>query len=125
MRETLATLLTASMFTAALSAQNVAVATPIFDGRSLQGWSGDPAVWSVQDGALMGSTHDVDLKANTFLIHEGVFGDFELRLKVRMEGDNNGGVQYRSRVMPKRQFGVAGYQCDVHPKPEYAAMLYG
>ena len=42
-----------------------------------------------------------------------------------MEGQNNGGVQYRSRVMPKREFGVAGYQCDVHPKPEYAAMLYG
>ena len=98
---------------------------PLFDGRSLDGWSGDPRVWSVEDGALVGSSHDVDLKANTFLIHEGSFADFELRLQVRMEGANNGGVQYRSRALPKRPFGVVGYQCDVHPKPEYAAMLYG
>ncbi|MFN3240872.1 MAG: family 16 glycoside hydrolase [Planctomycetota bacterium] len=125
MRTTFASALMAMLFAAVAASQNVAVAVPIFDGRTLDGWSGDPAVWSVDDGALLGSTHDVDLKANTFLVHEGTFGDFELRLQVRMEGDNNGGVQYRSRVLRKRAFGVVGYQCDVHPKPEYAAMLYG
>jgi len=125
MRTTFASALMALLFAAVATSQNVAVAVPVFDGSTLNGWSGDPKVWSVDDGALLGSTHDVDLKANTFLIHEGTFGDFELRLQVRMEGNNNGGVQYRSRVLPKRAFGVAGYQCDVHPKPEYAAMLYG
>ncbi len=25
---------------------------PIFDGKTLQGWSGDPTLWSVQDGAI-------------------------------------------------------------------------
>ncbi|MEC9048148.1 MAG: family 16 glycoside hydrolase [Planctomycetota bacterium] len=124
MRTTYSLVLAASLLSAVSSAQAEAT-TALFDGQSLAGWAGDARVWSVQDGALMGSTHGVNLKANTFLIHEGVFGDFELRLKVRMEGQNNGGVQYRSRVMPKREFGVAGYQCDVHPKPEYAAMLYG
>jgi hypothetical protein len=124
MRMTFPMVLAASLLPAVSSAQGEARAS-LFDGRSLAGWQGDPRVWSVQDGALVGSTHDVDLKANTFLIHEGVFGDFELRLQVRMEGNNNGGVQYRSRVLRKREFGVAGYQCDVHPKPEYAAMLYG
>jgi len=124
MRKKLGQAISVMLFAAVTAAQEEAF-SPIFDGRSLRGWAGDPAVWSVQDGALMGSTHGVDLKGNTFLIHEELFGDFELRLQVRMEGSNNGGVQYRSRVLPKREFGVAGYQCDVHPKPEYAAMLYG
>ncbi len=125
MRTTFSTALAASLLTAAVTCQGAAPAAPLFDGRTLSGWSGDPDVWTVDGGALCGSTHGVDLKANTFLIHEGTFGDFELRLQVRMEGDNNGGVQYRSRELPKRAFGIAGYQCDVHPKPEYAAMLYG
>ncbi len=125
MRPILAPLLLGWLSCSALPSQGDATSARLFDGESLAGWTGDPAVWSVDDGALLGSTHGVDLKANTFLIHEGTFADFELRLKVRMEGANNGGVQYRSRVTPKRAFGVAGYQCDVHPKPEYAAMLYG
>ena len=100
MRMTFPMVLAASLLPAVSSAQGEARAS-LFDGRSLAGWQGDPRVWSVQDGALVGSTHDVDLKANTFLIHEGVFGDFELRpsvvcepqqltLRLRSPGDDGG-----------------------------------
>ena len=29
---------------------------PIFDGKSLQGWDGDPRFWRVEDGAIVGQT---------------------------------------------------------------------
>ena len=29
---------------------------PLFDGKSLTGWQGDAAIWSVKDGLLVGST---------------------------------------------------------------------
>ena len=55
--------------------------TPIFDGRSLDGWEGDPRFWSVEDGAITGqTTADNPTEHNTFLIwQKGQPGDFVLR----------------------------------------------
>ena len=45
---------------------------PIFDGKTLNGWDGDPAFWKVADGAIVGeSTPDNAVKENTFLIWRG------------------------------------------------------
>jgi hypothetical protein len=41
-------------------------AKPLFNGKDLSGWKGDPALWSVQDGVIVGSTHDRPIKGNTF-----------------------------------------------------------
>ncbi len=30
--------------------------TPLFDGKSLAGWEGDPLLWVVEDGVLIGTT---------------------------------------------------------------------
>src|SRR5437867_3870333 len=30
--------------------------TPIFNGKDLTGWDGNPALWSVKDGAIVGQT---------------------------------------------------------------------
>ncbi len=99
--------------------------TMLFDGVSLAGWRGDPAVWKVKDGCLVGSTVGVDIAANTFLVLDGKEpGDFEFYAEVRLEGDNNSGVQYRSRELPGGGFKVNGYQCDLHPAANYTAMLY-
>lgn len=106
------------------STQDPADAVPIFDGVSLKGWRGDKALWRVENGAIVGSTHGVKLKANSFLIYETEFADFELRCKIRLEGNNNSGIQYRSRVSDRENYRVVGYQCDMHPNPPYAAMLY-
>lgn len=125
MRAILLGLLFGTGFAAFAAGQNDAGFVPLFDGASLKGWRGDPAVWSVVDGAIVGSTHGVKLAANSFLIHETEFADFEFRCKIRLEGNNNSGIQYRSRVLDKGKFRVVGYQCDLHPNPPYAAMLYG
>ncbi|MGE3174784.1 MAG: family 16 glycoside hydrolase [Planctomycetota bacterium] len=97
----------------------------LFDGRTLDGWSGDPAVWSVQDGCLVGSTMDRPVAANTFLVWQGPeLVDFELSFSVRLEGDNNSGVQYRAQPVAGAPFALAGYQFDVHGDPRYFGMLY-
>ena len=45
---------------------------PIFDGKTLNGWDGDPAFWKVADGAIVGqSTPENAVKENTFLIWRG------------------------------------------------------
>ncbi len=98
----------------------------IFDGKSLQGWSGDPKLWSVQDDAITGVTTDEEpLKYNKFLIWDGEVANFHLRAKVRLIGNSNSGIQYRSKhLTDEGEFVVGGYQCDIHPKPENNGMLY-
>ena len=71
----------------------------LFDGSSLEGWDGDPRLWSVRDGVIHGETTEENAtKGNTFLIWQGGdLGDFELRLSFRCTADNNSGIQYRSQ----------------------------
>ncbi len=95
----------------------------LFDGKTLNGWSGNPDYWSVRDGAITGeTTAENPLKENTFLIwKDGKVGDFELRLKFRMVGGNSG-VQYRSE--DKGNHVVAGYQADIDATGQYIGILY-
>jgi putative heme-binding domain-containing protein len=100
---------------------------PLFNGKDLEGWSGDPRLWRVEGGVLVGETNDSDKKpaANTFLIWQGGEpGDFTLEYKARVTGNNNSGVQYRSKVLDAAKWSVGGYQMDLHPKAEYLGMLY-
>lgn len=120
MRVSLATI----SFVTFAAAQSPAPAPP-FDGKSLAGWKGDPAVWSAKDGCLVGSTQKATIRENTFLVLDGREpANFVFTAQVQLDGDNNSGVQYRSRALPGDGFRVAGYQCDVHPAANYMAMLY-
>ena len=96
----------------------------IFDGVSLDGWEGDERYWSVDDGVIVGRTGTENTLADsTFLVWTGSpLADFELRATIRLVGDNNSGIQYRSQR--GAGYAVAGYQCDVHPRAEYNGMLY-
>lgn len=86
--------------------------TPLFDGKTLTHWRGDPSFWSVRDGAITGgSTRDISV--NTFLIREGNFRNFELRFKYRFRMPGNSGMQIRSRLHPAHEFAVTGYQANV------------
>ncbi len=99
----------------------------IFDGKSLDGWDGDPRLWSVEDGVLVGQTNETDRKIeeNSFLIWEGGEpADFELEFHARITTPNNSGVQYRSRKIGEPGWRVAGYQFDLHPRQRYNAMLF-
>ncbi len=97
----------------------------LFDGKSLDGWKGLD-FWSVKDGTIFGETTEAKpTKGNTFLILQGEeVTDFEFVCKVKF-GGNNSGVMYRSNVVDEDNFVMAGYQADLHPKPEYFGMLYG
>jgi hypothetical protein len=67
-------------------------AVSLFDGKTLEGWDGNPKFWSVKDGAITGTTTaDNPTSGNTFLIwKKGELKDFELSLKFRIEGGNSG-----------------------------------
>jgi putative heme-binding domain-containing protein len=84
----------------------------LFNGSDLVGWSGDPEVWLVEDGAIVGRTAGLD--HNAFLTSEFELGDFRLSCEVRLLNDaGNSGVQFRSRLLDGGE--VAGYQADVGP----------
>lgn len=99
----------------------------LFNGKDLSGWEGNPAIWSVRDGAITGETKaDPKLTHNTFLVYtNGGFGDFELRLSYRITAGNSG-VQYRSRRLEPGEWGpiITGYQADIEAGKNHTAILY-
>ncbi|HKK19705.1 MAG TPA: family 16 glycoside hydrolase [Opitutales bacterium] len=97
----------------------------IFDGKSLEGWDGDPRFWQVEDGAIVGeSTEDQKPSSNTFLIWEGgEVADFELKVEFKLR-NHNSGIQYRSFRVPNEKWVVGGYQADI-ANPKYMGIAYG
>ncbi|HEY1048098.1 MAG TPA: family 16 glycoside hydrolase, partial [Prosthecobacter sp.] len=99
---------------------------PLFNGKDLTGWDGNPELWSVEDGCITGKTTGPEqLTYNQFLIWRGgVVKNFELRAKVKQKG-NNTGIQYRSQERPQAgKWSIGGYQCDIHPARPNNAMVY-
>src|SRR5215471_14923408 len=103
----------------------------IFNGTDLIGWTGDPQLWSVKDGAITGqTTKENPARGNTFLIWtNGDVGDFELRCSFRLAANNsegfaNSGIQYRSKVLDPANWVVGGYQADMEAGPTYTGILY-
>ena len=82
---------------------------PLFNGSDLSGWDGDPRLWSVAGGSIVGSTDGRPLSANSFLVSERKFGDFVLRFEVRLRNGNSG-MQFRSEQT--EGWTVRGYQAD-------------
>lgn len=82
----------------------------LFNGRDLDGWEGDPALWSVEDGKIVGSTDGAPLASNSFLIFGKEYADFEIEFEVKLRNGNSG-VQFRSERLPDGA--VRGYQADI------------
>lgn len=91
----------------------------LFDGQDLDGWDGDPRLWSVRDGVIHGETTPENAaQGNTFLIwKDGEVGDFDLRLSFRCNTANNSGIQYRSKhitdASARHKWVVRGYQHEI------------
>ena len=104
--------LMAPLFAAVCSAAPVS----IFDGRSLAGWEGDVAWWRVEAGEIRGGRDGEKVPSNLFLATEKSYQNFELTLKVRLNGTGfvNGGIQIRSVRVPGSTE-MSGYQCDYGP----------
>ena len=95
----------------------------LFDGNTLQGWSG-LTNWSVQDGAITGENKaDAPIAQNTFLVYEKPVKDFELTLEFKILGGNSG-IQYRSKLFDKDKFVVGGYQADIDANKRYMGINY-
>ena len=101
---------------------------PIFDGKSLEGWDGDPRLWSVAEGVINGeTTRENSIKRNSFLIWRGGKpADFELKAEFRMPnpGFANSGIQIRSWEGPEK-WRVSGYQPDMDGDDHYTGFCYG
>jgi len=98
--------------------------TRIFNGKDLTGWDGDPRFWSVRKGAIRGeTTPEKKAPHNTFIVWRGgKLRDFVLKLKFRIRGPNNSGVQYRSEEFAKWR--IRGYQAEVAAGAGQVGLLY-
>ncbi len=101
---------------------------PIFDGVSLKGWEGNPKLWSVEDGAIVGRTSAEDpIPHNSFLVwRQGTVDNFELKFEYMIDAGNSG-VQYRGFEKP-REWGpniLGGLQADFEAGEQHTGGLYG
>jgi hypothetical protein len=104
---------------------------PIFDGKTLAGWEGNPLYWRAENGSLVGEiTAATVIKSNTFIIWRGGEPkDFELKLEYRITAEGNSGINYRSVVVPDpvtpaNKFAMRGYQCDLDGRKRYPGNNY-
>ncbi len=122
-RRTLVTLAALLLSPALLAADDETGFKPIFDGKTLEGWDGNPKFWSVEDGTITGrTTKENPTKGNTFLIwRQAPVDDFVIRLSYKIVGGNSG-IQYRSREV--EPWVVSGYQGDIDSTDTYSGILY-
>lgn len=89
----------------------------LFDGKTLKGWHGNPAWWSVRDGAIVGKFQEK--VPTSFLFTDESFSDFRLTLASRMvESENHAGVSFWGGKVAKgeNQFYTRG-PLVVFPRP--------
>ncbi|MGL4942715.1 MAG: 3-keto-disaccharide hydrolase [Thermoguttaceae bacterium] len=99
--------------------------TPIFDGKTLDGWEGPKEFWSVKDGMIVAeSTPEKLCKATNYLFYtKEKFGNFVFRAKFRLVGaGGNSGVQFRTE--PNNNTDARGYQADIDRDGQWIGCLY-
>jgi hypothetical protein len=93
---------------------------PIFNGTNLDGWEGDPELWHVDGGAIVGATEGKKLGANSFLATKKNYKNFILKAKFKLR-NHNSGIQFRSKLHDN--FVVKGYQADIADN-KFMGILY-
>ncbi len=85
---------------------------PLFNGKDLTGWvtPEDKTLFTVENGEIVGRTGTEKLKKNEFLVTDKAYGDFILKVKVKIRNGNSG-IQFRSKRADDGV--VAGPQADV------------
>ena len=87
----------------------------LFDGKTLNGWEGDPKVWRVENGVIVGGSMAGNPR-NEFLTAKRAFYNFHLKVEYKLvgtEGFVNSGVQFRSVRITKPENEMFGYQADI------------
>jgi putative membrane-bound dehydrogenase-like protein len=111
-------------FTLAAHAESPPPAS-LFDGRTLNDWTGNTKYWRVQDGAIVGEIPDGQkLERNEWIWWKGQVGDFDFSVEFRITGgpSANSGIQYRSRRKPDGE--AAGYQADLDGGKVWLGRIY-
>jgi len=86
---------------------------PLFDGTTFDGWEGDLTKFRIEGGAIIGGNLTDSLAHNYFLCTTERFDHFELRLQVKLVGEEaNAGIQIRTERIPG-DTEVTGYQADM------------
>ncbi len=82
-----------------------------FDGSSLNGWLYDPAIWSVENGEIIGRAPN-GIDHNTWAVGPLRFTDFRMTVEVKLVNDiGNSGIQVRSSRALDGE--VSGLQADI------------
>ncbi len=88
--------------------------TPLFNGKSFDGWKqlGGVAEYSIKNGEIVGTS--VAGTPNSFMTTEKTYTDFVLEFEVWVQDGLNSGVQFRSMSKPDYRDGrVHGYQFEL------------
>ena len=95
---------------------------PLFDGKSLDGWTTLPGgTWKVADGAIVG-TQDSNEKRHGMLLSNKQYGDFVVRLKYKsLEG--NSGFYFRVQKVD-HAVSVKGFQAEIDADGKDVGGLY-
>lgn len=71
----------------------------IFNGTNLKSWHGDPAIWRVENGAIVGESSKDKPVVNSYISFHGFEAkDFDLKLEIKVENSGGSGIQYRSKT---------------------------
>jgi hypothetical protein len=101
--------------------------SPIFDGKTLKDWDGNPKIWRVEDGTITGeTTAENPITVNTFLIWRGGTNrDFEFKTEFKLSETANSGVQIRSSIVSDvGQWTMKGYQADMDGANQFTGQVY-
>jgi len=110
----------------------------LFDGSSLKGWDGNPKIWRIEGGAIVGESTPTNPSGNSYIVNHTVEAhDFTLKFEIKVEGSGGSGLQYRSKTgIPWRRPIAAnlqpvnlnwmqtGPQADFWPSQIYTGQVY-
>ena len=69
----------------------------LFDGKTLDGWDGNPKFWRVEDGAIVGESTPANPSGNSYIVYRGMKAkNFTLKFEIKVDGEGGSGIQYRS-----------------------------
>ena len=121
-------LTTALLFTFTLTGFAKDKYTPIFDGKTLKGWTqlNGTATYRVENNAIVGKTKEGS--PNSFLCTDKLYGNFDLKFEVKVDNGLNSGVQIRSQTKNGPKGRVNGPQVEIEMSGENGAesgYIYG
>lgn len=97
--------------------------TPLFDGKSMDGWEkigGDQSTWEVKDGALSGSGG-----ASMLVCTEGPYKNFRYRAECKINDGGNSGLYFRTTRRPGFTDGYEAQIDSTHRDPIRTGSIYG